>query len=117
MTELFDYHEWIHEQIDLCIEKNTEDRKQRISEVNELLETYVERVGKRPPSYELNRLTDYILKEELTDKSTNKSKEEDAFISNDQLRHREKKEVRLQNIEETVNQNGQKQQDGKVRKK
>lgn len=75
--------------VDELIALNIEDRQVRIKEIDKLCTEYVEEVGEQPESYQLTRLANEILKEELTDKNTYKmSHGEYSILSERQLERR-----------------------------
>lgn len=71
------------------IAQNMADRSERIAAVHALTEAYVDSIGQRPDPVQLERLADYILREELTDGHRNKtSATEHPFLSETQLARR-----------------------------
>lgn len=83
------YKEWFILQVDDLLLQDIEDRAVRITAVDGLIESYIESTGRVPDGKQLERLTDYILKEELTNKLSNKvSSVEYPFLSETQLARR-----------------------------
>jgi hypothetical protein len=75
------------------IEEGIEDRAERMLAVQALIDAYIDSVGETPDGEQLERLTDYILAEELTDKHKNKvSATEYPFMSTWQLDVRRNRE-------------------------
>lgn len=71
------------------IDGKIEDRSERISAVEALINEYVDAVGERPDSRVLSLLTDEILREELTDDNPYKvAHNEYPFLSETQYRRR-----------------------------
>lgn len=54
------------------IEQNITDRSERIKAVEALTDAYEDSTGNPPDSAQLERLADYLLKEELTDNFADK---------------------------------------------
>lgn len=78
------------------IERSITDRTERMAAVQELIDAYIDSVGKRPDGAELERLTDYILREELTDPHPDKvTRNEYPFMSDWQLDLRRDREYSL----------------------
>jgi len=70
------------------------DRTERIAAVHALIDAYVDSVGKRPDGAQLERLTDYILREELTDTDSYKiTHNEYPFMGDQQLQRRHNREA------------------------
>ena len=65
-------HATFIEAVDDLIAENIEDRGERIAAVYALTEAYIDSVGKRPDVAQLDRLSDYILREEITDSHPDK---------------------------------------------
>ncbi|WP_018755181.1 hypothetical protein [Paenibacillus terrigena] len=64
-------------------------QQERTAAVNDLIEAYVSATGERPDSTQLERLTDYILLEDLTDPNPHKvSQTEYPILSNVQMDRR-----------------------------
>ncbi|MGM0846874.1 MAG: hypothetical protein ACQEUT_18100 [Bacillota bacterium] len=102
-----DYKTEFHEKASALIELNIENRDERIRRIDELCESYTVATRQKPDSYQLVRLADYILKEELTDKDSNKSKKvEYNFHSEDQELRRDKKETALGKLEHSIDVDG-----------
>lgn len=65
-----------------------------IEEIQDIIDTYVDILGKRPDGTELTRMATLILHEDLSDKRSNKmSVEEFPVMSDDQLRVRYERET------------------------
>lgn len=78
-----------------------DDRSERVTAVELLIDRYVAAYGKTPDSNELERLADVILREELISRLKNKSAiEEYPFISERQLLRRHNNETSLKQAEE-----------------
>lgn len=87
----------VNEIINECIE----DRAERMHAIQTLTDEYILVTGERPDPAQLERLTDYILREELTDKTKNKAKtEEYPFFSSWQLQVRHNEERSIKHVEE-----------------
>lgn len=84
-----EYTEEFEKAVDKLIAAEIDDRQERIDAVDRLCEEYTESVGETPDSRQLYRLTNEILREELTDKRKNKVRaEEYPFLSKHQLKRR-----------------------------
>lgn len=76
------------------IKEKIADRYERMARIDELINEYVSGTGETPNQKQLERLTDYILMEELTDTDRMKSRNtEYPFFSERQLERREGGEV------------------------
>jgi len=60
-----DYVAEFERQVDKLIEEGLEDRQERIRRVKSLTEEYVREVGQFPDSFQLQRLANEILREDL----------------------------------------------------
>lgn len=83
------------EQIVDELEKTLPDKplEERIEKINEVCEDHVKRTGKKPDSYQLTRLSNLILLEDLKNKDSHKTqKSEYPFHSAPQAKRRRKKE-------------------------
>ncbi|MFL1672179.1 hypothetical protein [Paenibacillus dendritiformis] len=79
------------------IDAKIEDRGERMMAVEALIDEYVVAVGERPDGGILERLTDYILREELTDGNPHKvSHNEYPFLSESQMQLRYEREYGLE---------------------
>lgn len=79
------------------IDAKIEDRGVRMVAVEALIDEYVEAVGERPDGDVLERLTDYILREELTDDNPHKvAHNEYPFLSESQMQLRYERECGLE---------------------
>jgi hypothetical protein len=67
--------------------------EQRIAEVDRLIEDYVKETGKRPDGRHLNRLSDYLLVDDLTDQHKHLRNHEAPFHSQKQVERRQKRQV------------------------
>jgi hypothetical protein len=77
------------------------DRQERMRRIDSLINAYVEGTGETPNGKQLERLTDYILMEELTDTDRLKSRNtEYPFFSERQLERREGGEAPFKMAEE-----------------
>lgn len=84
-----DYRKKFEEETTKLIEQNIYNRDVRMNAINELINRYVSETGERPASEQLDRLSDYILREELTDTRKSKSRlNEYPFLSADQFAYR-----------------------------
>ncbi|RCX22934.1 hypothetical protein DFP94_101523 [Fontibacillus phaseoli] len=93
---VFDYKAEFHDAVTDLIAEEITDRGERMAAVHALTEAYVDSVGIAPDATELARLSDYILREELTDKRRNKVQDEDyPFLSESQLDRRHDHEYSL----------------------
>lgn len=96
MKPAFDYKAEFHDAVTDLIAENIADRGERMAAVHALTEAYIDSVGVAPDPAELERLTDYILREELTNKRKNKTQDEEyPFLSERQLDRRRDHEVSL----------------------
>lgn len=75
-----DYKAEFERAVNGLIDKNIEDRTERIRAIDALIDEYVDAIGSAPDPVQLERLADYILKEELTDASKNKVRREEYPI-------------------------------------
>lgn len=88
----------VNELIAECIE----DRQERIKAVDALINAYIAGIGEKPEKKPLEWLTDYILREELTDRHPDKiTNTEYPFMSDWQLDLRRDNEYDLKLAEET----------------
>lgn len=91
-----DYKTKFNEDVTVLIASNIEDRTERMAAIQALIDRYVEASGERPDAAQLERLTDYILREELTDRHPDKvTRDEYPFFSAWQLELRHDREVSL----------------------
>lgn len=96
MNVIYDYKAEFHDAVTDLIAEDIADRGERMAAVHALTEAYIDSVGVAPDSAELERLTDYILREELTDKRRNKVQDEEyPFLSESQLGRRRDHEYSL----------------------
>jgi len=85
------------------IGKGIADRAERMAAVSALIDSYVEENGEALDGDVLDKLTDYVLNEELTDVRPDKiAREEYPFLSDRQERLRRKREVPLSDISEQL---------------
>jgi hypothetical protein len=78
------------------------DRQERMKRIEALINAYVSGIGETPNAKQLERLTDYTLMEELTDRHPDKvSREEYPFMSDWQLDLRRDNECGLKITEDT----------------
>jgi len=78
------------------------ERNKRIASIAVLIECYVSLTGNTPDSSQLNRLSNYILKEELSDPNVYKiAHNEYPFLSEWQMKLRHDRETGLKAVEET----------------
>jgi hypothetical protein len=90
------YRERFNSRVGSFIAQHIDDRSERIKAIQHLIDDYVEAHGERPPIESLNRLSDYILYEELKDGAKNKvSAIEYPFLSERQFVRRESHEYSL----------------------
>lgn len=76
------------------VEYALQDRNQRMAWVEAITELFVRQTGQRPPGAQLERLATFILREELKDRSTGKHRREEyPFLSEQQMRRRQRKSV------------------------
>lgn len=103
---MYDYKAEFHDAVTDLIAADIADRGERMAAVHALTEAYVDSVGKPPAAEELTRLSDYILREELTDKRRNKVQDEEyPFLSETQLGRRESHEY-AESLADTYDQSG-----------
>lgn len=93
---MYDYKAEFHDAVTDLIAEDIADRGERMAAVHALTEAYVDSVGIAPDAAELERLTNYILREELTDSNPHKvAHNEYPFMSDWQLGLRRDREVSL----------------------
>lgn len=103
------YKSRFEESVTELVAQNIEDRPERIAAIDALINSYVEETGMVPESIQLNRLTNYILKEELEDRNWAKSRtSERPFHGVQAGERRQSKEYRLDKVEEIYDSNGKK---------
>ena len=91
-----DYKTQFIEKVDEIIAANIEDRTERMSAVRVLVAGYIDENGTPPDPTQLERLTDYILREELSNPNRMKMREmEYPFLSARQMERRQDKEYSL----------------------
>lgn len=96
------YKAAFNEAVTDIIAEDIVDRGERILAVRALIDAYVDSVGETPDDAQLERLTDYILREELTDMHPDKvTNTEYPFMSDWQLELRRDRETSLKVAEET----------------
>ncbi|MCG7407712.1 hypothetical protein MH117_09775 [Paenibacillus sp. ACRRX] len=72
------------------IDAKIEDRDERMTAVQALIDEYITQIGEKPDGTILEQLTDYILREELTDDNPHKvTHNEYPFLSRMQLERRQ----------------------------
>ncbi|SMO91941.1 hypothetical protein [Melghirimyces algeriensis] len=86
----------VNEIINECIE----DRTDRMRAIQALADEYVLSIGERPDPIQLERLTNYILREEITSQLSNKTSTEYPFLSERQLMTRRNGERSIKCAEE-----------------
>jgi hypothetical protein len=97
------YKTQFEHQVDSLIKEKIEDRDIRMARVSVLINTYVDEIGERPEAFQIERLTNEILREELTDKNPHKMKHEESPIaSHSQLSRRRRKESSFDLVEDKV---------------
>ncbi|MBY0023770.1 hypothetical protein J2W97_000847 [Paenibacillus jamilae] len=67
MENATDYKTEFHDAVAELIAEGIADRTERMIAIQALIDAYVNSIGEVPEAAELERLTDYILREELTD--------------------------------------------------
>lgn len=89
LNQLQTNHRVFSAMVDELIDAKIPDRQVRIKAIDELIEDYFKVLGRMPEGAVLNRLTNEILREELTDTRKNKVQtEEYPFLSETQVRRR-----------------------------
>lgn len=79
------------------IDAKIEDRDERMAAVRALIDDYIAAVGERPDGGILEQLTDYILREELTDDNPHKvAHNEYPFLSESQMQLRYEREYGIE---------------------
>lgn len=87
------------EEVTELIRKNEADRDKRIEKVKEITDSYIDHVESAPDHIQLERLSNYILKEELKDADLYKSnKVEYPILSERQLVRRQHNEVLISHL-------------------
>ncbi|WP_449600319.1 hypothetical protein [Paenibacillus sp. Marseille-Q9583] len=93
---MYDYKAEFHDAVTDLIAQDIADRTERMAAVNALTDAYFDSVDKHPDAAELERLTDYILREELSDRHPDKvTRDEYPFFSVWQLELRRDRETSL----------------------
>lgn len=96
-----DYKAEFEAAVNELINEYIEDRTARMCAIQALTDEYVIATGERPDPAQLERLTDYVLREELTDMRKNKARVEEYPIFSDwQLRKRRNEERSITFAEE-----------------
>lgn len=91
-----DYKAEFITEVNELIAANIEDRTERMAAVQALTDRYIDAHGTTPDAAQIERLTDYILREELTDPDPYKMQHaEYPFMSDWQLDRRHDREVSL----------------------
>lgn len=89
-----DYKKAFEEAVNEIIDKNIEDRTERIRAIDALIDEYVDAIGSAPDPKQLERLADYILREELLDRNPHKvRKTEYPIFTEAQLKRRRNREA------------------------
>lgn len=96
-----DYKAQFNEDTTALIATNIADRTERMAAVQALIDRYINEHGATPDPAQLERLTDYILREELTDRHPDKiTRNEYPFMSTWQLDVRHDRETSFKMAEE-----------------
>jgi hypothetical protein len=83
------------------IAEDITDRSERMKAIQALIDAYIDSVGETPDDAQLERLTDYILREELTDGNEYKiTHGEYPFMSERQFERRHEREYSLKLAED-----------------
>lgn len=91
-----DYKTQLSEDTTALIATNIADRTERMAAVQALIDRYIEINGEVPDRAQLERLTDYVLREELMDPNRMKvSEQEYPFLSTRQLERRQDREYSI----------------------
>src|SRR5690606_6905510 len=102
-----DYKKAFEEAVNEIIDKNIEDRTERIRAIDALIDEYVDAIGSAPDPVQLERLSNYILREELYDTYPDKvSRDEYPILSERQLARRMSGEAPLKLAEEVATEIG-----------
>lgn len=89
-----DYKTEFHEAVTELVARDIADRNERMADIRTITDSYVKLTGEQPDASEIERLTDYILREELTDRNPHKvAHAEYPFMSDWQLGLRRDREV------------------------
>ncbi|MEC0328708.1 hypothetical protein P4H42_03605 [Paenibacillus macerans] len=92
----YDYKAEFHDAVTDLIAEGIADRGERMAAVHALTEAYFDSVGTAPDAAEIERLADYVLREELTDTNPHKvAHAEYPFMGEWQLGRRRDREVSL----------------------
>jgi hypothetical protein len=92
-----DYKTEFNNAVTAIVTKKIADRVERMSVIESIINEYFEATGELPEQIQLERLTDAILMEELTDPSRDKSKNtEYPFLSEWQFDRRRDGEVKIE---------------------
>ncbi|WP_342439315.1 hypothetical protein NSS79_10590 [Paenibacillus sp. FSL L8-0436] len=87
---MYDYKTEFHDAVTGLIAQDITDRAERMAAIHALTDAYFDSVGKQPDAAEVERLTDYILREELTDTDRMKTRNtEYPFLSEHQFARRQ----------------------------
>lgn len=96
-----DYKAEFEREVNEIIDQNIEDRQERIKAIGALVDYYMLYIGEAPDPVQLERLADYILREELNNTHPDKvAREEYPIFSNRQILRRRSGEVPLKVAEE-----------------
>jgi hypothetical protein len=91
---MYDYKTEFHDAVTELITQDIVDRAERMAAIHTLTDAYFDSIGSFPDAAEVERLTDHILREELTDRHPDKvTREEYPFFSAWQLELRRDKET------------------------
>lgn len=102
-----DYKAAFEAAVSELIEEDIRDRAERMQAIDALIDEYINATGETPDAKQIERLTDYILREELFDSSPDKiTREEYPILSERQLRRRRSMEVPLESVAEYIGDDG-----------
>ena len=102
-----DYSTAFSEAVVQLVALEIKDRTERIQAIDDLINSYVNATGKRPPTSDLFRLSNHILREELSDKRKHKTmKTEYPILGRKAIERRQEQEVSLNSFDELYDTNG-----------
>lgn len=95
-----DYKAKFNEEVTNIIRMKIADRTERMVAIERLTDAYGMQTGEKPDAAQLERLTNEILREELTSTYRDKAKEPYSFLSERQLTTRHNGEISIKAAEE-----------------
>jgi hypothetical protein len=107
------------DEVTALIERNIADRSERMLAVQAVTDAYIDSMdGELPDPAHLERLTDYVLREELTDRHPDKvTREEYPFMSQRQLERRRFTQIPIHWLDDKLDTDGNEYKSLKRRKR